>query len=118
MIKKNVVYPKKSKPFGAYDQENMTRPHIIRRPVTDAESATRMEDVYQVILYNDEVNTMPYVVHALMEVFGHNEALATKIMLEAHHRGRAVAEVEAETEARKHRDQLQARGLIATVEKL
>jgi ATP-dependent Clp protease adaptor protein ClpS len=78
----------------------------------------KLEDMYQVILHNDDHNTAEHVVQCLMRVFGHNEQLATKIMLEAHTTGKAVAEVEGETEARLHRDQLQSFGLTATVEKV
>jgi ATP-dependent Clp protease adapter protein ClpS len=96
----------------------MPKPIGVDRPVVGTESTTQLEDMFQVVLYNDDVNTMDRVVQALMQVFGHNETLAVKIMLEAHERGRAVAEVEAETSAKTHRDQLQSYGLIATVEKV
>ncbi|MCE9614695.1 MAG: ATP-dependent Clp protease adaptor ClpS [Lentisphaerae bacterium] len=74
--------------------------------------------MYQVVLHNDDHNSMEFVVLCLMRVFGHTADLAAKIMLEAHDRGRAIAEVEAEAEAKVHRDQLQSFGLSATVEKV
>ena len=86
-------------------------------PARGAQSATRLEDLYQVILHNDDHHSMEELVEALMRVFGHPAELALKIMFEAHCRGRAVAEVEAETPARQHRDQLQSLGLDATLEK-
>jgi ATP-dependent Clp protease adaptor protein ClpS len=88
------------------------------RPVVDTDSTTQLEDMFQVVIFNDDVNTMEHVVKALMQVFAHPEALAVKIMLEAHHRGKAIAEVEGETLAKTHRDQLQSYGLIAVVEKV
>ena len=78
----------------------------------------RLEDLYQVVLHNDDWNTVDHVVLCLVRVFGHPEALAVKIMFEAHTEGRAIAEVEAETEAKLHRDQLQSWKLSATVEKV
>jgi ATP-dependent Clp protease adaptor protein ClpS len=96
----------------------MVSPAVSDRPTTGAGAKTRLEDMYQVILHNDDKNTVEHVVRCLMRVFGHNGPLAVKIMMEAHERGKAVAEVEAESEAKRHRDQLQSFGLSATVEKI
>ena len=76
-----------------------------------------LEDMSSVILYNDEENFAEYVASCLMQVFDHPPPLAMKITLEAHTRGRALAEVEPDSEARKHCKQLQALGLTADVEK-
>ncbi len=81
-------------------------------------SAAKLEDMYQVILYNDDTNTMGHVVKCLMQIFGHPEPLAVKIMLEAHQHGKAVAEVESESLARWHVQQLRSYGLTAEMEKL
>ncbi len=76
------------------------------------------ENAYQVILYNDEVNSTHHVVRSLMKVFGHPPALAEKIMLEAHFHGEAIAEVESQNRARLHRNQLVSFGLSASVQKV
>jgi ATP-dependent Clp protease adaptor protein ClpS len=90
----------------------------VRRRKAGADARGQLEDMCQVVLFNDDHNTMEHVVECLMRVFGHPTELAGKIMLEAHERGRAVAEVEGRTEAAKHRDQLVSFGLTATVETL
>lgn len=72
----------------------------------------------QVILYNDEVHSMPFVIGVLKRVFGHPAALARKIMLEAHRTGRAIAQVEPEPEAHRHAAQLRAVGFKADVERI
>lgn len=77
-----------------------------------------LEGFFQVILYNDDHNAMEHVIKSLIQVFGHSAELSDKIMLEAHIRGRAIAEVEAESQARLHRDQLQSFGLTASIEKI
>jgi len=87
-------------------------------PITETGVKKRLEDMYQVILHNDDRNRAEFVVLCLVRVFNHSEDLAVKIMLEAHTTGLAIAEVEAETEAKLHRDQLQSYGLNATVEKV
>ena len=96
----------------------MSEIETVRVPVVGTESVPRHEDMFQVILHNDDWNTMDHVVRSLMRVFGHSAALAVKIMREAHEKGKAIAEVEAETEAKRHRDQLQSLGLTATVERV
>lgn len=82
------------------------------RSQTDA----RPEPFCQVVLHNDNINSVDYVVKCLQTVFAHNLELAAKIMLEAHEKGRSIAEVETETPAIEHRDQLCAYGLSASVE--
>lgn len=80
--------------------------------------AARLEDLCQVVLFNDDHNTVDFVVESLMQVFGHPVGLAAKIMMEAHEKGRAIAEVESETPARLHKEQLQSLGLTAEVERV
>ena len=89
-----------------------------RVPLESTASLVLHEDVCQVVLYNDDDNTMDHVVGCLVRIFGHSVELAAKIMIEAHSAGRAIAEVEAETAARHHCGQLQSLGLVATVEKV
>jgi ATP-dependent Clp protease adapter protein ClpS len=72
----------------------------------------------QVILYNDDVHTMEFVIDCLMRIFGHPHAVAHKVMVEAHQRGRAIAEVESQPQATEHCEQLRAAGLKADVETL
>jgi len=100
------------------DSVIMVSTTTIEKPVADTETVERLEDMYQVVLHNDDYNTMEHVVLCLMRVFGHSEQLAVKVMLEAHEKGKAIAEVEAETPAKLHRDQLQSFSLSATVEKV
>lgn len=94
----------------------MNAPQV--RPETSTNDAAALEPLYEVVLHNDDVNTMEHVVKALMRVFGHPAEISVRIMLEAHYTGRAVAEVEGESAARRHRDQLQSLGLTATIHPL
>lgn len=76
-------------------------------------SCKQAEDVYQVILYNDERNEAFFVVRCLMQIFNHDTHLAIKIMMEAHTTGKAIAEVEGSQKAKNHCEQLQSFGLTA-----
>ena len=70
----------------------------------------------QIVLFNDDVNTFEHVIRCLVSVFGHGEQLAAKIAVEAHVRGRAIAEVEPREPAERHAAELRRRGLRAAVE--
>ena len=72
----------------------------------------------QVVLFNDDVNTFEHVIDCLMAIFGHGRQLAEKITLEAHTRGRAIAEVEPREKAETHAAALVRQGLVATVESI
>ena len=96
----------------------MERKTPAHQPGHDTATQERQEDIVQVVLHNDDKNTMEHVVESLMKVFGHPLPLAAKIMMEAHNRGRAIAEVEALSRALLHRDQLRSYSLSATIERL
>ncbi|OGV68100.1 MAG: hypothetical protein A2283_18860 [Lentisphaerae bacterium RIFOXYA12_FULL_48_11] len=84
----------------------------------DISSAVKPEDMYQVILWNDDHNEAFFVVRCLMQVFNHDSPLAIKIMLEANNNGKAIAEVEGAESAKLHGEQMQSFGLTVTVEKI
>jgi ATP-dependent Clp protease adapter protein ClpS len=94
----------------------MTPRTPIQKPNVGAATALQLEDLYQVVLFNDDHHSMEFVVMCLMRTFKHSAELAAKIMLEAHARGRAIAEVEGEEAAQAHCGQLQSQGLMARIE--
>jgi ATP-dependent Clp protease adaptor protein ClpS len=72
---------------------------------------------YHVILHNDDVNEMGYVVRSLLRcVPGLSREQATAIMLEAHHHGQAVVTTCPLELAELYRDRLESCGLTATIE--
>ena len=56
-------------------------------PETQQENQTKILPPYGVILHNDDVNTMEFVVHVLQKVFGYDLTKAAILMLEVHHAG-------------------------------
>lgn len=68
------------------------------------------------IVWNDPVNLMSYVTHVFMTVFGYSKAKANELMLDVHHKGRAV--VSSGTRERMELDvnTLHNYGLWATLE--
>jgi ATP-dependent Clp protease adaptor protein ClpS len=82
-------------------------------PTTDE---TVAEDrPWNVIVWNDPVTLMSYVVYVLRKLFGYDEATATKLMLQVHHEGRAVVSSGPREKAEADVHRLHAHGLQATM---
>ncbi len=56
----------------------------------DADVRSEPDRPWITIVWNDPINLMSYVTHVFMTVFGYPKAKAEKLMLDVHHRGRAV----------------------------
>ena len=69
-----------------------------------------------VIVWNDPINLMSYVTFVFQKLFGYCKEKATKLMLDVHHKGRAV--VSSGTRERAELDvfRLHEHGLWATME--
>ncbi|HYC72406.1 MAG TPA: ATP-dependent Clp protease adaptor ClpS [Opitutaceae bacterium] len=59
-------------------------------PQPSAAPATRQQDAWRVVVLNDPVNLMSYVVMVFKKVFSFDEARARRHMLEVHEQGRSV----------------------------
>ncbi len=70
-----------------------------------------------VIVWNDPVNLMSYVVFVLQKLFGYSREKATKLMLDVHHLGKAVVSSGAREKAEADVSRLHAHGLWATMQK-
>ncbi|MDA1043966.1 MAG: ATP-dependent Clp protease adaptor ClpS [Verrucomicrobia bacterium] len=92
--------------------------HTVQNPIIEVATEIRREELYEVILHNDDFSPMLHVVTSLMKVFDHSRPLAIKIMDEAHMRGQAVAEVESRRRASLHRNQLLSLGLSVTLNRI
>ena len=69
-----------------------------------------------VIVWNDPINLMSFVTFVFQKLFGYSKEKATKLMLDVHHKGRAV--VSSGTRERAELDvyRLHEHGLWATME--
>ncbi|RPI22996.1 MAG: ATP-dependent Clp protease adapter ClpS [Actinobacteria bacterium] len=70
----------------------MTAPAEAPIRVDDPESTESRDPglPWNVVVWNDPVNLMDYVVWVFRRLFGHSEQEATRLMLAVHHEGRAV----------------------------
>lgn len=70
-------------------------PRVTPRIVLD----TELEPLYRVIIHNDDVTPMDFVVHVLERIFFIGAPAAVNIMYEAHHRGAAYVQTLSRSEA-------------------
>jgi len=67
------------------------------------------------IVWNDPVNLMSYVTYVFQHVFGYPKKKATKLMLDVHHKGKAVVAAGAREAMERNVEILHGYGLWATV---
>jgi ATP-dependent Clp protease adaptor protein ClpS len=73
---------------------------------------------YRVVLHNDDVNSMDYVVNVLLRsIPGLSPEAAVSIMLEAHNTGQATVVICPLEQAEVYRDRLESAGLTSTIER-
>jgi ATP-dependent Clp protease adaptor protein ClpS len=90
--------------------ETTVEPEVIRR--------LKLLPLYAVVLHNDDVNEMNYVVSALLKsVPDLSPEKAIDIMMEAHLHGQATVIICPLELAELYRDRLEGFGLTATIEK-
>jgi len=92
---------------------------VITKPL-DApvvEDDLRTDLPWQVIVWNDPVNLMDYVVFVLRKLFGHSLEEANRLMLAVHNEGRASVSQGPREQAEMDCYRLHQYGLWATVEK-
>ena len=83
---------------------------------TELEESLGTDKPWLVIVWNDPINLMSFVTFVFQKLFGYSKEKATKLMLDVHHKGRAV--VSSGTRERAELDvyRLHEYGLWATME--
>ena len=84
---------------------NSTLPSPLLDEVTELDEKLNLP--WKVIVLNDSVNLMNYVVMVFRKVFGYNELKANKHMLEVHQLGKSVLWVGEREQAENYAYQLQ-----------
>jgi len=89
-------------------------------PQVDEKTQEKVKEAFEknwnVIVWNDPVNLMSYVVLVFMKVLALTREKATKHMLEVHHQGKSVVATETRERAELYHQQIQAHGLSVTIE--
>jgi len=87
------------------------------KPAPKADTKPKRQPPYAVILHNDDVNGMDFVVETIIKVFGYAPAKALRLTIQAHFAGRAcvwtghreLAELKAEQLLSRGPDPIMAR---------
>ena len=69
-----------------------------------------------VIVWNDPINLMSFVTFVFQKLFGYSHQKATRLMLDVHHKGRAVVSSGTREKAEFDVFRLHAHGLWATMQ--
>ena len=93
----------------------MTTP--VSTPDIDDQETSERTPAWDVVVWNDPVNLMSYVVWVLRKLFGYSETHATKLMLQVHNEGRAIVDSGSLEQGEVRVMELHRHGLWATLEK-
>ena len=94
----------------------MTSPEtaVLDKPTT--EESVAEDRPWIVIVWNDPINLMSYVTFVLQKLFGYSLEKATELMLDVHHKGKAVVASDTRERAEMHVFRLHEHGLWATLD--
>jgi ATP-dependent Clp protease adaptor protein ClpS len=90
-------------------------PVEIERPTGDLD--VEPDVPWVVIVWNDPVNLMSYVVYVFQKLFGYNRERATKLMMDVHTKGKAAVSHGSKERCELDVARLHAHGLWATMQK-
>lgn len=89
-------------------------PVEVERPEGDQSVAPDLP--WKVIVWNDPINTMTYVAFVFQKLFGYTKDKAHALMLDVHHKGKAVVSHGEREKAEMDVFRLHEHGLWATME--
>jgi len=89
-------------------------PVELDEPVTD--EVTQLDPPWITLVWNDPVNLMSYVTYVFQQYFGYSREKATELMLDVHHRGRAVVSSGTREEMERDVTAMHGYGLWATLQ--
>ena len=90
------------------------QPAQVQEP--DLADKTKSDRPWIVIVWNDPINLMSYVTFVFQKLFGYSLEKATELMLDVHHKGRAVVSSGSRERAEFDVYRLHEHGLWATME--
>jgi len=100
--------------MGCIEPTMTTAPAEVKEP--DVHDLTEPDRPWVVIVWNDPINLMSYVTWVFQKLFGYSRQKATKLMLDVHHKGRAVVSSGPREKAELDVFRLHEHGLWATMQ--
>lgn len=76
----------------------------------------RADRPWVTIVWNDPINLMSYVTYVFQTYFGYSRDRATKLMLDVHHKGKAVVSSGTREEMERDVEAMHSYGLWATLQ--
>lgn len=95
----------------------MTAPTPIEIEQPDVEDVVELENPWVTVVWNDPVNLMSYVTYVFQKLFGFSRDKATKLMLDVHHKGKAIVTSGTKDKVEADVAKLHAAGLWATMQR-
>ena len=96
---------------------NMSTPGTREDKATASQTDEELDRMWNVLVWNDPVNGMDYVIFVFQRIFGYTVDLARKLMLEVHHEGKSLVASEPREKAEMYVSQLHQYGWQATMER-
>jgi ATP-dependent Clp protease adaptor protein ClpS len=95
----------------------MSSPAPVELDVPDIDDVVEPDVPWIVLVWNDPINLMSYVTYVFQKLFGYSKEKATALMLDVHHKGRAVVASGAREKCELDVFRLHEHGLWATMQK-
>jgi ATP-dependent Clp protease adaptor protein ClpS len=95
---------------------SMTAPQVIPVETPEVEEVPEADRPWVTIVWNDPVNLMSYVTWVFQKLFGYSRQEAERLMLDVHHKGKAVVSSGARERMEYDASLLHGHGLWATVD--
>jgi ATP-dependent Clp protease adaptor protein ClpS len=95
----------------------MTAPQVAPVEIPVVEEEPDPDRPWVTVVWNDPVNLMSYVTWVFQRLFGFSRDKAEQLMLDVHHKGRAVVTSGAREKMEHDASLLQSYGLWATVDR-
>jgi ATP-dependent Clp protease adaptor protein ClpS len=91
----------------------------VERPDVEGvqETAEETERPWTTVVWNDPINLMSYVTYVFESYFGYPRTKANKLMLDVHHRGKAIVADGTREEMERDVSAMHSYGLWATLQR-
>jgi ATP-dependent Clp protease adaptor protein ClpS len=95
----------------------MTAPQVAPVEVPEIQEVPEADRPWVTIVWNDPVNLMSYVTWVFQKLFGYSRDKAELLMLDVHHKGKAIVTSGARERMEYDASRLHTYGLWATVDR-
>ena len=95
-----------------------TETETVAVPTVDTQTSDELSSPWQVVVLNDPVNLISFVVLVIRRVFGYSESKAVAMTMDVHEKGKSIVWTGEREKAEMYVQQLQGFQLLAKMEKV